>query len=83
MEELRSNSLMKNLQANFSQPLTRNCVDVREWLMKIRIIEKMKEPGLRAYGSRLGIRDVSYARSGGNAGPGTGKEELSRRGLLY
>ena len=65
MEELRCNSLMKYLQANSSQPLTRDCVDVRERLMRIRIIEKMKEPELKAYGSRLGIRDVSYARSGG------------------
>ncbi|MCR4655555.1 MAG: hypothetical protein K5770_04910 [Lachnospiraceae bacterium] len=34
-------------------------MDVRERLMRIRIIEKMKEPKLKAYGSRLGIRDVS------------------------
>ena len=45
MEELRCNSLMKYLQANSSQPLTRDCVDVRERLMRIRIIED-KETGV-------------------------------------
>lgn len=34
-------------------------MDVRERLIRIRIIEKLKGPALMAYGSRLGIKDVS------------------------
>ncbi len=41
--------------------------------MKIRIIEKMKEPKLKAYGDRIGIKDTSYTRVAGAGDPGTGK----------
>ncbi len=44
-------------------------MDVRERLMRIRIIEKMKEPGLKAYGTWLGIKDVSYLKNGENVNP--------------
>ena len=48
---------------------------VRERLIKIRIIEKMKEPELREYGSRLGIKDVSYSRSFTNRNDTVGKKD--------
>ena len=73
MVKSQSDYLMKNLQANFSQALTRNCLDVRERIMKIRIIEKMKEPELKAYSDKLGIKDVSYMRGAGIGNPGIRK----------
>jgi hypothetical protein len=48
-------------------------MSVRERIMKIRIIEKMKEPKLKAYGDRIGIKDTSYTRVAGAGDPGTGK----------
>ena len=48
-------------------------MDVRERLMKIRIIEKMKEPELKAYGDKLGIKDISYTRVAGAGDPGIRK----------
>ena len=47
--------------------------DVRERIMKIRIIEKMKEPELKAYGDKLGIKDISYTRVAGARDPGIRK----------
>ena len=41
--------------------------------MKIRIIEKMKEPELRAYYDKPGIKDVSYIRDVGIGNPGIRK----------
>ena len=41
--------------------------------MKIWIIEKMKEPELRAYYDKPGIKDVSYIRDVGIGNPGIRK----------
>ena len=86
MVKSQSDFLMKNLQAisrlstegapekaNFSQPLTRNCLNVRERIMKIRIIEKMKETELKEYSDKLGIKDVSYMRDTKIGDPGIRK----------
>ncbi|MCR5789458.1 MAG: hypothetical protein K6G83_06160 [Lachnospiraceae bacterium] len=50
-------------------------MDVRERLMKIRIIEKMKEPELKAYGDKLGIKDISYSRYAGPEESDAGKND--------
>ena len=83
MVKSQSDFLMKNLQAisglstegapekaNISQPLTRNCLNVRERIMKIRIIEKMKEPEVKAYCNKPGIKDMSYTRVAGDGDSG-------------
>ena len=50
-------------------------MDVRERLMKIRIIEKMKEPELKAYGDKLGIKDISYSHYAGSEESDAGKND--------
>ncbi len=86
MVKSQSDFFMKNLKinfglstegtperANYSQPLVRNCLNVRERIMKIRIIDKMKEPKLKAYCNKLGIKDMSYTRVAGDGDPGIRK----------
>ena len=48
-------------------------MNVRERIMKIRIIEKMKETELKEYSDKLGIKDVSYMRDTKIGDPGIRK----------